>query len=132
MFGRDKLRASLGSDLKILASERGCALGKGGKHQPVRQRRRHVLGRMDRKIDSAGQQRVLDLLGEQAFAAGFGQRPVLDAVARSADHRDLDRVLGPAMRQRERRAHHMGLCQRERAAARSDAQCHRGDIRLRH
>ena len=45
---------------------------------------------MDREIDAAGDQRFLDLLREQALAAGFRKRPVLDAVARGADDGDRD------------------------------------------
>ena len=36
------------------------------------------------------EQRLLDFLGEQALAAGVGQRPVLDRVAAGADGLDLD------------------------------------------
>ena len=42
----------------------------GGKH------RRHVLHRMDGEIDRAFGKRLLDLLGEEAFAADLGQGPV--------------------------------------------------------
>ena len=39
-------------------------------------------------IDAVAEQRFLDLLGEQALAAGFRQRPVLDAVAAGGDRLD--------------------------------------------
>jgi hypothetical protein len=39
-------------------------------------------------VDAAGDERFLDLLGEQALAAGFGERPVLDAVAAGRDRFD--------------------------------------------
>ena len=42
------------------------------------------------------QQRFLDLLDEQALAAGLGQRPVLDGIARGLDGDDLDGVRAPA------------------------------------
>ena len=45
---------------------------------------------MHRQVDRTGDKRVLDLLGEQALAAGLRQRPVLDAVAAGADHLDCD------------------------------------------
>jgi hypothetical protein len=92
-----------------------------GKHQPVRQHRRHVLGGMHREVDRTAEQRLLDLLGEQALAARLAQRAILDAIARGADRDDLDRVLVPPMRSSERRARQARLRQRERTAARSDA-----------
>ena len=51
----------------------------------------HVLGRMHGDVDRAGKQRLVDLLGEQAFAAGLDQRPVGDAVAGGTDGDDQDR-----------------------------------------
>ena len=79
---------------------------------------------MHRKIDAAVEQRLVDLLGEQPFAADLGERPVLHPVAGRADRDDLDhpgrRELG--MRRQQAVAHQLGLAQRHRAAARSDAQ----------
>ena len=72
------------------------------------------------------EQRLLDLLGEQPLAAGLAQRAILDAVARGADRDDLDSLLAPAMRGGQRRAHQARLRERERTAARADAN------RLRH
>ena len=77
---------------------------------------------MHREIDRAGEQRLLDLLGEQALAAGLRQRPVLDAVAGGADHLDRDPLGLEAMRRGQRRAHHARLRQRQRAAARAEPQ----------
>ena len=48
---------------------------------------------MHGEVDAPVEQRLLDLLGEQALAADLGQRPVLDAVAGGADDDDLDRLL---------------------------------------
>ena len=45
---------------------------------------------MHREVDRAGEQRLLDLLGEQALAADLRQRPVADHVAGGADDLDLD------------------------------------------
>src|SRR6185369_9818480 len=78
---------------------------------------------MNRKIDCAREQRLLDLLGEQALAAHLTERAILDAVARGADHRDFDRVVVPAMRGDERCTHQARLRECERTAARADAQC---------
>ena len=95
-----------------------------GDHQPGRQRRRHVLHAVHGDIDAPRQQRLLDLLDEQALAAGFGQRPVLDRVAGGPDHHDLDRI-GRGERRHgrgERVAHQAGLGQRQLAAARAEAE----------
>ena len=81
---------------------------------------------MHREVDAAVEQRLLDLLGEQALAADLGQRAILDDVARGPDHRDLDRLGRDAMSGREPRAHLMRLPQRQRAAAGADAQKRRG------
>ena len=73
--------------------------GEGGRDRDARGRqRRQVLGRMDRGVDRAGEKRDVDLLGEQALAAGLGQRPVLDAIATGADHLKRDPLDLPALR----------------------------------
>ena len=64
----------------------------GGDHQPGRLRRRHVLHAVHGDVDAARQQRLLDLLDEQALAAGLGQRPVLDGIAGGLDGDDLDGI----------------------------------------
>ena len=125
----------LGEVARLAADEdvaRVLARQKRREHQPVRQEGRHVLGRMHREVDAALEQRLLDLLGEQALAAGLGQRPVLDPVAGGADHLDLDPRRIEAMRLRQRVAHHAGLRQRQRAAARADPQNGRSSLGLRH
>ena len=117
--GRSAMRCAALADegvARILARQ------EGGELEPVRQHRRHVLGGMHGDVDAAGEQRLLDLLGEQALAAGLRQRPVLDAVAAGRDHHDLERVLRQAMRRHQPRARLMRLRQRQRAAARSDPQ----------
>ena len=70
------------------------------------------------------QQRLLDLLDEQALAAGLGQRPVLDRVAGGPDGDDLDGVGRGERRHRggERVAHQAGLGQGQLAAARAEAE----------
>ena len=67
-------------------------------------------------------QRLLDLLGEQALAAGLGQRPVLDAVAGGRITSISINAGVEPVRRGQRRAHHMRLRQRERAAARAEPQ----------
>jgi hypothetical protein len=76
---------------------------------------------MHRQVDAAVQQGLLDLLGEQAFAADLRQRTVLDGVAGGADDGKADFVLGHAERHGQPRAHGPRLHQSERAAARADA-----------
>ena len=69
------------------------------------------------------QQRLLDLLGEQALAAGLRQRPVLDAVAGGADHHELDPRPARSHAPRPAPSRTMPrLRQRQRAAARADPQ----------
>ena len=109
-----------------LAADEGIAriLARQHRHdrKPRRQHGRHVLGRMHGEVDAAGEQRVLDLLGEQALAADLRQRAVADHVAAGADDLDADALGREPMRRGQARAHLPGLDQRERAAARADAQ----------
>jgi hypothetical protein len=101
------------------ASSRGST---ASDREPRRQHGRHVLGRMHREVDARREQRLLDLLGEQALAADLRQR-------RSRIMSPLVRMISSAMRSARsacaaaRRAAHLPrLRQRERAAARADAQ----------
>jgi hypothetical protein len=45
---------------------------------------------VDGEIDLAREQRLFDLLGEQALAADLGERPIDERIARSADYLDRD------------------------------------------
>jgi hypothetical protein len=74
---------------------------------------------MHRKIDRTGDERLLDLLGEEALAAGIGQRPVADRIARGADDLERDLLRGNAAR-RQAIAHLLRLGERQRATARAD------------
>ena len=111
------------SALRLMKASRTSSRGRhAGEHQPVRQHGRHVLGRMHREIDRAGEQRLLDLLGEQALAAGLRQRPVLDAVAAwCGSPRSRSRSASRPCAAASAGAHHARLRQRQRAAARADA-----------
>ena len=84
---------------------------------------------MHGEIDAAVEQRLLDLLGEQALAADLGQRAVLDRVAGGADDDELDRVLAHIQGGRQPGAHRARLHQRQRAAAGADTQDRRGGLR---
>jgi uroporphyrinogen decarboxylase len=101
--------------------------------QPGRLRRRHVLHAVDGGVDATLQQGFLDLLNEQSLAAGFGEWPILNHVARGPDHHDLDgagrRERGYAMGQSV--AHQAGLGEGERAAAGANSKksaCHLADL----
>ena len=91
-------------------------------HQAGRQHGGHVLRRMHREVDGAAQQRVLDLLGEQPLAANVTERPVLNDVAGGADDLDLDPRGIEAAGRGETALHLARLHQRQRRAARADAQ----------
>ena len=74
---------------------------------------------MNREIDLAGGERNLDLLGEETFAANFGQQPVLDLIACCLDDLDLDVVVDQAMGLDSCLAYGRGLRQRQRRASRT-------------
>ena len=93
-----------------------------GDREAVRLERRHVLHRMHGDVDLAGEQRVLDLAREQALAADLRQRPVEHPVAGGLDHDDLEGGLGQVVRGHQARARLARLGERQRAAARADAQ----------
>ena len=78
---------------------------------------------MHREIDAPVEQRLFDLLGEQALAADLGEQLGLDPVAGRADRHQLDPILRRqlGMNLPQPVAHKAGLVQRHRAAARSDA-----------
>jgi hypothetical protein len=76
---------------------------------------------MHGNVDLARQQRLLDLFGKEALAAGVGERPILDAVAGGLDRADLERQPSPAVRRLEALAHLMRLRQRQRRSTRADS-----------
>ena len=82
---------------------------------------RHVLHRMHGHVDVAGDQRVLDLLGEQALAAELAQRLVLDHVAGGLDDDHLEIGFAHAMRGAQPLAQFVHLLEREIAAACANA-----------
>ena len=75
---------------------------------------------MDGRVDRAGEQRRVDLLGEQALAAGVGERPVLDRVAARADDLKRDPLDLPAVRLGQAAARLVRLDERQRRTARSE------------
>ncbi len=75
---------------------------------------------MHGKVDGAGDERLLDLLGEETLAAGIRQRPVADRVAGGADDLEHDCFRGELVRGREAVAHLLRLGKRQRATARAD------------
>ncbi len=77
---------------------------------------------MHREVDRAGEQCLLDLLGEQSLAADLRQRPVADHVAGGADDLERDPVRREPMDGGQALAHLPRLGERQRAAARPDAQ----------
>lgn len=81
---------------------------------------------MNRAIDAAAEQGVVELLGEKAFAAGFDEAAILDAIAARGDRDDFERVLRRAERSGEPRARLAGLRERKLRAARANAEkrCH--------
>ena len=77
---------------------------------------------MDCEIDAALDESLFDFLGEKPLAAQFGERPVEHRIARGLDDDDFGSLVGKlSVRRGQERAHHIGLGQRQRAAARSDA-----------
>ena len=79
---------------------------------------------MHRQINMPGDQRLLDLLDEQALAADLGEQPVLHPVAGRADRHDLDRSIRGefGVSRNQAIANEGGLVQRHRTAAGSDAE----------
>jgi len=71
-------------------------------------------------ISISPQHRGVDLLREQAFAAGFAERAILDEVAAGLDDDDLEGGGVDAMRAREPIPRLVCLHERERRSAGSD------------
>ena len=84
---------------------------------------------MHRKVDATGQQCLLDLFREQALAALFRQRPILNDIAGRPDDHEFNPFLSHTHRGGQSRPHRARLDQGERTAARTDAQ---GGCGLRH
>jgi hypothetical protein len=82
---------------------------------------RHVLAAVDREIDFAFDQGILDFLDEETLAANLRQRCVRKLVAGGADDDGLGLETGRGV---ELRGDSTGLKQRELAAARADAKLH--------
>jgi hypothetical protein len=112
------------------AEDQGVArilpLHRAGEHDAVGHGGFQVLQAVDGEIHPPVQQRLVDFLGEQAFAADIGQPSVLHGVAGGADDVFLEHVHPP-----QHRAELADLCQerprlpqRERRAARADTQRH--------
>ena len=57
--------------------------------EPFGQERRHVLAAVNREVDVAAEQCVLDFLDEQPLAANLGQRGLLQSIAGRLDDDDL-------------------------------------------
>ena len=66
----------------------------GAERQTLGKHGRHVLAAVDGDINRAVEERVLDLLDEQALATGFGQRCVREPIAGRLDHGDFARDSG--------------------------------------
>ena len=75
---------------------------------------------MHRHVDPPGEQRLVDLLGEQALAADVGECAVLHPVAGGDYGHDLGHRRA-WMRGGQQIAHHPRLSQRQPAAATADA-----------
>ncbi len=95
---------------RVRADDEAVGVGRG-----------HVLRGVDRDVDPAVEQRLLELLDEDAALADLAERLRAVAVAcrRDRDERDLD--AGPA----QPLAGQLGLRQREPTSAASDSEKHR-------
>ena len=98
------------------------AFEEAGDRHALGHERRQILGRMHRGVDPPGEQGGVDLLGEEALAAGFRERPVLDDVAAGADDLERHRGLVPAVREREQPARLVRLSEGEGGAARAEGE----------
>ena len=82
-------------------------------------------------VDAAGEQRFLEFLGEQALAAGFRKRTILDAVAGRGDRLDRKGLFRQIMRGHQPGPRLVRLRQGKWAAAASNPQhgCLHGTVR---
>ena len=74
--------------------ERDLARGDAGQRELGLHHHRHVLHRMHRDVGAAVEQRGLEFLDEQAFAADLGERTVEDLVATRGHAQQLDPAAG--------------------------------------
>src|SRR5262249_53903282 len=77
---RERMRCGADEDIAWILALKTCR-----KNEPIGQYGRHVFCRMHREVHAPVEERLLDLLGEQAFAALLRQRPVLNRVAGGPD-----------------------------------------------
>ena len=102
------------------AVARVFARQEGGKIEMLGQGDRHVLQRVDGDVDLAQLLRAIELLGEQALAAGILQRLVEDLVARRREGVERGRELRRPTPRRSAVGEHVRLRQRQGRAARAD------------
>ncbi len=95
----------------------------GADREPFGVRRGHVLGGMDGDVDPPREQRLLELLDEDAALADLPERLRPVAVARGRDRDERDLHPWPA----QRLGGAFGLGEREPTAAGADADEHSGD-----
>ena len=77
---------------------------------------------MDGEIDAPVEQSLIELFGEEPFAASLDQAAILDAIAAGDDGDDFECVRRDAEFVRQSRACLLGLRQRKLRAARADAE----------
>jgi len=115
-------RGRLGADEHVA---RILPLGDRADQKAGRRVDRHVLQRVNGAVDAAIQQRFLDLLGEEPFAADLEQPTVLHTIARCGDAHQrrgrFDILRRGAEQGRDPPLHHAGLHQRQLGGARADS-----------
>ncbi len=87
-----------------------------------RQNSRHILGRMDSKIDATIFQCRFNLFGKQALATNLRQGAILNAITSSGHWYDFDGVFGETMRFNQPGACFIGLSESKLAAPSADLQ----------
>ena len=103
------------------SASRGSSRGRvGADREPVGVGRGHVLGRVDGDVDPPLEQRLLELLDEDAAGSDLAEGPRAIAVARSGDRHERDLDPGPAQPLRGQ----LSLGESEPTAAGADADQH--------